>query len=467
MLNDGAFVLKEIFEANSLAVIGASPNPNKITYTLIESIKDHGFRGEVYPVNPKYKEILGFRCYPSLSSIENAVELVFYALPANSVLNAIMECANKKVKALVIIASGFSEASEAGADLEARIAAEAKKTGLRILGPNTTGFVCASRSLVASINHFDTWLGGNLAIAGQTGIFCGAYMDEVMSRSHQRLGYEFSISLGNKMDFEEADFVNYAGRFPNIRVIQLYLESIKEPDRFFESTRQLRTEWGKPVVLLRGGTTDMGRHSARAHTGSAGQDSRLTDDFLMSQGIVLCGDIEEFFDVAKGFSYQPVPRGNRVGVVTMSGANGTLASDAASEFGLSFPSYSDATLKKLRSFLPVDQTLGNPADIGFAMTTGKNVRLSSMQAVLDDPSVDSLLMIDLAVQNSDYPEVRSTYEELKPNGKPIFVVFQGGKTKSKWLDQLEGLRIPVYPTPRRALRVIKSMCEFGRDLKNL
>lgn len=457
--------MKEIFEANSVAVVGASPNPEKIGYTLINSMKLHGFKGGIFPVNPKYEDILGYKCYPSISTIPEGVELVFFALPASSVLEAVAECRQKGAKALVVISAGFGEASDAGAELEARLVAESRKSGLRILGPNTTGFVSASHSLVASINHFDTWLPGNLAIGGQTGIFAGAYMDEVMNRTSQKLGYELSVSLGNKADLDESDFVEYAGELRNVCAVQLYLESIKNPERFFEATRRLK-KLKKPVIFLRGGKTDLGRLSTRAHTGSMGQDRRFNDEYLESCGIVPAEDIEEFFDIAKGFSYQPIPRGKRVGIATMSGANGTLAADAADDFKLEFPVYSGATLHALRKFLPPDQILSNPADIGFVMTTGKEVRKASMQSVLDDPSVDSLLMIDLAVANSDYPELRSTYEELDPRGKTVILVLQGGKVKDRWLGELEGLKIPIYSTARRALRVIQAMYRFGQNSEN-
>lgn len=455
MLHD----LKEIFEANSLAVVGASPSPEKIGHGLLKSVIEHDFKGSVYPVNPKYHEILALKCYPSILSIPGTVDIVFFVLPASSVISVLEECKEKGAKAIVVISAGFSEASEEGAKLELSLVERAKDFGIRILGPNTTGFVSASRSLVASINHFDLWRAGNIAIGGQTGIFAGAYMDEVMSLAHQHLGYELSVSLGNMADIEESDFLDYAGLRSEVKVVQLYLESIKNPDRFFASVARLRQS-GKQVIFLRGGRTDLGQKSTRAHTGSLGLDPRFSDEYLESRGVIPARDIEEFFDIAKGFSYQPIPKGKRVGIVTMSGANGTLAADAADDFKLEFPNLSEETLRTLKKLVPFDQHLGNPADIGFVMTTGKQVRKTSMQAMLDDNGIDSLLMIDLAVSNSDYKDVRETYAELDPKGKPIFLVLQGGRTKEKWLAELEDLKLPVYPTPRRALRVIQAMCNF-------
>ena len=204
----------------------------------------------------------------------------------------------------------------------------------------------------------------------------------------------------------------------------------------------------------------MGRQSTRAHTGSIGQDPRFDEEYLVSNGVIPTADIEEFFDIAKGFSYQTLPAGRKVGVVTMSGANGTLAADAAADFGLVFPEFEKSTINFLKKLVPPDQILRNPVDIGFGMTMGKDIRKNSMQAVLDDPAVDSLLAIDLAVSNSDYPTVRETYAQLDTKGKPVFLVLQGGAVKEKWLGELEGLNVPVYPTPRRALRVIQAMYQF-------
>jgi len=454
--------MKEVFEANSIAVVGASPNKDRPGYTLINSMLIHGFGGAVYPINPKYPEILGQKCYPSLGQIPGDVDLVFFAVAGNAIPDLLDECARKKVKAIVIISAGFSESSEQGAQLETRIVSRCRELGIRLLGPNTTGFVSMPKKLVASINHFDNWFDGNLAIGGQTGIFAGAYMDEVMSRKNQRLGYDLSVSLGNKADYDEVDFVKYSDSRPQIKAIQLYLESIKRPTEFFEASREAARK-NKPIIFLRGGRTLLGKLSTRAHTGSMGQDARFDEEYLKSNGVIPVRDIEEFFDIAKGFSYQPPPKGPRVGVVTMSGANGTLAADAADDLGLGFPEFAQSTLESLRKLVPPDQVLRNPADIGFGMTMGDAIRRNSMQAVLDDPNVDSLLMIDLAVANSDYPNVAKTYSDLRTNGKPLFVVLQGGSVKDKWLGELEGTRIPIYPTPFRALRVIQAMGQFYKN----
>ena len=451
--------MKEIFEAKSVAVVGASTSKERPGYTLINSMLLHGYKGKVYPVNPRYTEVLGLRSYAALSEIPTDVDLVFFAISAGMVLPLLDDCAKKNVKGIVIVSAEFSEASASGQKLEAQIVSKCRGLGIRILGPNTTGFISVPNSHVASINHFDNWLGGNLAIAGQTGIFAGAYMDEIMSRSNQKLGYDFSLSLGNKSDLDESDFVRYVTAFPHIKALQLYLESISRPEELFRASGQLMNK-RTPVILLRGGLTQLGRLSTRAHTGSAGHDLRFDDRYLQDIGIVPVTDVDEFFDIAKGFAYQPVPAGRRVGVVTMSGANGTLASDAADSFGIDFPQFSQSTLERMRKLVPPDMELRNPADNGFALTSGKEVREVAMQSVLDDSNVDTLLMIDLPVSNSDYTEVRSTYEELSSKGKPVFAVFQGGLVKQKWLAELEGLKIPVYPTARRALRVIQAMCIF-------
>lgn len=451
--------MREIFEAKSVAVVGASTSKERPGYTLINSMLVHGFKGKVYPVNPRYPEVLGLKSYAALFEIPTDVDLVFFAISASMILPLLDDCAKKNVKGIVIVSAGFSEASASGQKLEVQIVTKCRGLGIRILGPNTTGFVSVPNSHVASINHFDNWLGGNLAIAGQTGIFAGAYMDELMSRSNQKLGYDFSVSLGNKSDLDETDFVSYVTKFPHIKALQLYLESISRPEELFRAVGQLRNK-GTPVILLRGGLTQLGRLSTRAHTGSAGQDLRFDDRYLQDFGIVPVTDIDEFFDIAKGFAYQLVPAGRSVGVVTMSGANGTLASDAADSFGIDFPQFSQNTLERMKKLVPPDMDIRNPADIGFALTSGEKVRKDAMQSVLDDSNVDSLVMIDLPVSNSDYSEVRSTYQELNSKGKPVFAVFQGGRVKQKWLEELEGLKIPVYPTARRALRVIQAMCIF-------
>jgi acetyltransferase len=450
--------VKELLEPASIAIVGASPNPNKPGFFILSSILQHGYLGRLYAVNPNYVEVLGTTCYPTLTAIPSSIDLVIYVVPAKAILNSLYECVKKNVKAVLIVSAGFRESGPEGQELENKIVKYCKENNITVLGPNSTGFINSSKKLFATINYFDKWNNGNIAIAGQTGIFTGAYLDEIMNLEYQRLGYALSVSLGNRADFDECDFLEYVWKKENIKVVQLYLESIKNPRQFFECARKVKKE--KPIILFKAGRTELGFKAAYSHTGSLAQPDHIVDGAAAQHGLIRVSDIEEFFDVAKGFSYQNCPKGPRVGVITMSGANMTMVADEISfSKSLILAEYSPHTKDTIGKFLPAWQKVTNPADMGLALTSGRQVREECLKALFDDKNVDAILFIDLPVRNADFAEVSEMYKSVLSysNDKPLFLVLQGGETKKNWLRSIEGLNIPVYPTTRRALKVIEAM----------
>jgi len=456
---------KELFEPESIAIVGASPNPKKVGFFLLKSILQHEYSGKIYPVNPNYKQILGLKCYPSLIDVPDNIELVIYVIPNNLIIKNLQECEMKNVKAILVISGGFRESGSQGTKLENELAKFCRERNITLLGPNSTGFINATKKLFATINYFDTWFDGNIAIAGQTGIFAGAYLDEIMSFHTQRIGIAKSVSLGNRADFDECNFLEYVWKDENIKVIMLYLESIKRPRNFFDLARKVKKD--KPIILFKAGKTELGIKAAISHTGSLAQPYQLIEGAASQCGIIMVNDIEEFFDIAKGFSYQSSPKGPRIGVITMSGANMTMVADEIATTRLVLTKFSNQTLEVFRRYLPSWQNVSNPADIGLALTEGYEVREKCLKAALADDNIDVVLFIDLAVKNSDFDGVRELYKSVLETAidKPFFLVLQGGETKKKWLREIEGLNIPVYPTVRRAIRVIDAMY-FYQQIKD-
>ncbi|MEM4384364.1 MAG: CoA-binding protein [Candidatus Caldarchaeum sp.] len=453
---------KTLFEPGSIAVVGASANPKKAGFFILNSILMHKYEGNVYPVNPNYSEINGLKCFPSLGHISGSVDLVIFVIPNTVIPSHLHECVNKKVRSILIISSGFRESGPDGARLEDEIGAFCRENNILLLGPNSTGFVNSSRNLFATINYFKNWLDGPIAIAGQTGIFTGAFMDEIMSFECQRLGFNKTLSLGNRAGFDERDFLEYVWKDEDVKVVMLYLESFKNPREFFNLARLVKKE--KPIILLKGGRTQQGLTAARSHTGALAEDDLLVDSLIKQHGLIRAYDIEEFFDLAKGFSYQPCPRGPRVGVITMSGANMTMIADEISYSSLVLAPYEEQTINVFKKFLPPWQNILNPADIGLALTEGREVRERCLLAAMNDNNVDAVIFIDLAVENSDFDGIREMYKNVLESSprKPLFLVLQGGETKKKWLREIEGLNIPVYPTTGRAVKVLEAMYYYQR-----
>lgn len=434
-----------LLEPRSIAVIGASADPSKAGYLLLQNIVSSGYPGPVYPVNPRAASILGLPCYPDIMALPEAPEVVFFLVPREHVKAAVEQCAARGVKAGVIVTAGFSEAGEAGLRAEREIAAILRASGMCATGPNTIGMVNMKLPLVASFVPFKEWRDGPVAIAAQTGNFTGCIADEIMTRDTQRFGIGKSVAFGNKIDLDEVDFLEYCWRDEPTRVIALHLESLKRPRRFIELARRVSRD--KPIIVLKTGRTAGGMQAAASHTGSLAVEDRLVDAFFRQAGIIRVRTLDEFLCCLKCFAFQPLPRGNRVGVLTHSGANGVMAADEMDEAGLRLAPLSEATQARINKLMPPWNRVGNPADIWLALG-GKNNRdgtAECLNAVFDDPNVDLLYFLSLPLVNSDFAGVRQVFEEAmrRHPEKPIFMGAYGGDVKRRWRRELEGLDIPI------------------------
>jgi acetyltransferase len=367
------------------------------------------------------------------------------------------------VKAAVIISAGFAEAGEDGARAQRELEALVHRTGVRCVGPNTVGLVNTAARLYASFVLFERWEPGPIALAGQSGIFAGALADELMERTVQRLGIGTSLALGNKIDLDETDFLEWAWRDPGTSVIALHLEDLREPRRFLALANRVRAD--KPIIVLKPGRTEMGARASASHTAALALDDTLVDHAFRQYGVLRAGDLEEFVELMKALSYQPPPRGSRVGLVTFSGASGVMAADELAEHGFTLPALGAATAARLRAWLPAWQAPANPLDLWAALGAGnRRVHEEGIHAVLDDDGVDALLVILLALANADFDGIRAIFARAREQhpAKPVYVVILGGKLKQRWLAELEGLRVPVFPTTRIAVKALAAAWRYAR-----
>lgn len=455
--------MRELLEPDSIAVVGASATPGKSGYILLKNLLDHGFPGRLYPVNPSADTVLGLRAYPSVSALPEPPDLVFIVVPREHVLDVVRECEARKVRAVVIVSAGFAEVGGDGAILEARLRQILARSGIRAIGPNTIGLVNTSRKLVASFIPFPRWKDGPVALAAQSGIFVGALAEELMTRDVQSVGIRLGVAFGNKIDLDEVDFLDYASRDPGVRVIGLHLESLKRPREFFELARRVSRE--TPLIVLKGGRTAAGAHAAASHTGALAIEDRVLDGAFRQANVVRAGSVEEFLLLLRSFAWAPVPGGPRIGVFTMSGASGVIASDEIEEAGLILAPLSEATTGRIGALLPPWQPVGSPADVWLALGEGPRRALEApLAAILDDSGVDVLLGILLPLPNTDFAEVAEVFGEARRRhpGKPIFLVMIGGSVKARWLRELEGVSIPVESDTRLAIRAIRAMVDYGR-----
>ncbi len=452
--------LKPLLEPGSVAIVGASSSPEKSGYTLLKNIVEGGFTGAIYPINPKAKEILGHRAYPAIGDVPGPVDLAFIVLPREVVADTMRACQARGVGAAVIITAGFREAGGDGPRLQDELAAVVRAGNTRVVGPNTIGMVTMASRLIGTFVPFQQWKDGPVSIMCQTGLFAGAFMNELMRAEVQRLGVGKVLPAGNKIDVDEVDFLAYARQDPATRAVGLHLEGIRDLPRFLAEVKATSAE--KPVVILKTARTEAGARAAGSHTGSA---MAQLDEGLAACGVPRVADLEEFMLALKAFAWQPLPRGPRVGVVTWTGAQGVLAMDEIVEAGLEPAKFTAETARRLASLLPAWQAADvNPVDVwAAAERASREVTEGTLGAVLAAPGTDAVLALVLAIQGVDFPEVRQVFEGLKARhpAKPLYLVIYGSGVKTRWLRDLEGLDIPVFPNSRLSVAALAATARYA------
>jgi acyl-CoA synthetase (NDP forming) len=460
--------IRAVLEPRSVAVIGASANPRKTGHVLFKNIVVNRFPGKVYPINPNEDEILGIKAYPTILDVPEDIDLVFFLLPGQFVSTLFEDCKKKGVKAAVIIAAGFAETGEEGRKAQEELEALVKQTGVRCLGPNSIGFINMDQPLMGSFILFENWQDGPISLAGQSGIFAGAVADQLMTRTVQRIGIGKSLIFGNKIDLDESDFLEWAWQDPKTKLIALHLEGIREPRRFLSLANQVKRE--KPILVLKPGRTAPGAKASASHTGSLALDDTLVDHAFRQYGITRAYDLEEFLEYMKAFSYQPLPKGDGVGVVTFSGANGVMACDELTEHGFRLAEFEEPTNERLRRFLPMWQPVANPLDLWAALGAGNRlVHEEGLLSVLDDKNVNAVLLIVLALANADFDGIREIFvkaKELHPE-KPLYMVALGGEVKQRWLREIDGMNVPVFETSHIAVKALAATRRYVVDRERL
>lgn len=454
--------IDSLLEPRSIAVLGASPNPDKTGHILLKNIIANGYPGKIYPINPKADEILGHKSYPSILDVPGDIDLVFFLVPGESVPKLFEACKQKNVKAAVVIAGGFSEVGEEGEKAQRLLESLIAETGVRVVGPNTIGFVNTDAKLIASFAFFENWEDGPIALAAQSGIFAGAVADELMFRKVQRIGIGTSLPFGNKVDLDESDFVEWAARKDKVKVIALHVEGMRNPRRFFSLANRVKKE--KPIIVLKSGRTTQGAQAAASHTGSLAVDDVLVDNAFRQYGLIRAYDMQEFLEYMKAFSYLPLPKGNRVGIATFSGASAVMASDELTSRGFEIAKLTAKTAERAKKFLPPWQPARNPLDLWAALGAGNRLaHEEGLLSVLDDENVDAVMLILVALKNADFDGMREVYikaRERHPD-KPLLTVMEGGETKEKWLHEINGLQAPVFETTEVAAKALDAMRRYA------
>ncbi|MBP9758800.1 acetate--CoA ligase family protein [Candidatus Dojkabacteria bacterium] len=447
-------MINGVLNPKSIAVIGVSTNPVKLGSVIYNNIIVSGYRGSVFPVNPKHDEIFGRKCYTSISKIPDEVDQAIFVIPALNILEELeLAGKTKKIKSAVIISAGFKEIGEEGVLRENKLFEIAQKYNIRLLGPNCLGYINPKYSLNASFAASNP-SEGDIYFLSQSGAICSALLDMAVNNN---LGFDKFVSYGNKTDINEIDLIKDALNSETVKVVGVYVEEITDGG---ELVNLIKTNRKKPVVILNPGKTEQAQTAISSHTGSLTGSAKIREQALKQSGAILVNRMNEMYNLLMGFSWSKPILGNRVAVVTNAGGPGILATDHLIEKGLILAKFSNKTSIELKSKLPPNASVNNPVDlIGDALAERYE---GAIQAISKDPNVDSILVILTPQFVTQIEETaKLIINESKSSEKPIFVAFIGGKYANAGLERLYDNRIPAFVFVEDAIDVISKIVEFN------
>lgn len=456
--------LVPFFEPRSVAIIGASATPGKAGYEAVRNVLANGYAGTIHLVNPKGGEILGLPVTPAISALPGGVDLAVVILPAEATPKALRECAAKGIRHAALMAGGFAEVDESGAQIQQELTEIIRETGIRVLGPNISGHTSTPHAYTSAFFPLGKIRRGRVSVIAQTGNFATHTMKYILSGEH--FGVCRVIGLGNKVDIDETEALEYLADDPETTAIVIYLESFKRPRRFLEVAREVTRR--KPVVMLKSGSTQAGQQAAVAHTAAMAAEDRLVDGMLRQAGIVRVAEYTHLVLAAKAFSMLPLPRGNRVSFLAPSGAMLVAYTDLCVRLGLEVPAVTPATVRRLQAISPPYIRMRNPVDI-WAAATVSGVEFAyreGMEAVLKDPNIDAVVPVlmlarDIGVPPFDFIlELAKRYPE-----KPVLVTFSSEKDcMEECKAYLEPRGVPTFPEIEQPFEVLSILARCARAM---
>jgi acyl-CoA synthetase (NDP forming) len=458
--------LKPFFEPSRVVVVGASQTPHKPGNDVIQNILANDYQGELYLVNPKGGEILGHKVHRSIQELPDGIDQAIIILPAAATPQTIRDCAAKGIKAIVLAASGFAEVDEQGEALQAETIRAIRETGVRVMGPNTSGHTSTPHKFTSSFFPLGKITRGNVSYLAQTGNFATHTMRYIITG--ENFGVARVVGMGNKLDLEESEVLEYYGNDPETKAIFMYLESFKHPRRFLEVASRVTRH--KPVILLKGGATQEGARAAVAHTAALGSDDRIIDGALQQAGVVRVVQYSHLILAAKALAAMPLPQNNRVSFMAPSGAMLVCMTDYCQRHvGLRVPDIEESTRRRLQEISPAYIRMRNPVDIWPAATvSGVDFAYGEAAiAVMKDPNIDAVVMILMLTDETGVPPLDFIVDVARrfPE-KPLYVTFSAQK---KHMDAakafLEPRGVPTFPLIEEPFEVLSILARCRRAME--
>lgn len=457
---DERSALDVILKPRSIAVVGASRQPNTIGHQIVSNLLARGFTGTVYPVNPKADAIHSIHAYPSVSDIPGPVDVAVIVVPKEHVLAVAEDCARAGVRGLVVISSGFREIGPEGAERERQLMALVRRTGMRMVGPNCMGVINTDPAYAMNATFAPPMPPfGRAALVSQSGALGLSILDYA---SEYGIGISQFVSIGNKPDVSGNDLLEQWEHDPQVGVILMYVENFGNPQRFLQLASRITRR--KPIIVVKSGRTGVGARAASSHTGALAASDVAVDALLAQAGVLRAQSIEELFDVAMAFGRQPLPRSRRTAILTNSGGPGILAADALEAQGMDVVDLSPATVDRLKPLFPEEASIRNPIDM-IASARPANYR-AALDALLSDANVDSVVAIftpPLGVRQGDVAEAIAAVAAEHPE-KPVVVVLTGREGLAEGKAKLHEAGIPAYIFPESAARGLAALCRHAEWL---
>jgi acetyltransferase len=452
--------MEKMFYPESVAVVGASSNPNNIGRNIVQNLITWEYGGKVFPVNPRGEDVLGIKGYASLGDIPEGVDLAVAFVPAGAVPGVMDDCAKKGISYMAIPSGGFGEMGGSGAELTSVIKEKAEKYGIRFVGPNGLTITNAENGLCLSFVTLDKRPPGTISIISQSG---GVGISLIMFLDDAGSTFNKFVSVGNKVDMDEIDFLEYLGGDPGTKVICMFLESVVRGRRFFKVASAIE----KPVLVYKASTTEVGATTAASHTAALANDDTVLEGVFEQAGVIRVGAIRELMDAARAFSLPPM-RGNNIAIVSQAGGYTVLTADRAYGRGFSFPQFSNEMLDDFREHVRSDVIrLGNPLDLGDIHSTDAIVY--ALDQVMAQDYVDGVIAVLLRRADARYDGAysglsREVYgdisEIMKKYDKPVALALI---TQCRYFRDVQcRMDYPVFDSPEVAVEALAVLREYYR-----
>ncbi|WP_371804907.1 CoA-binding protein [Candidatus Lokiarchaeum ossiferum] len=467
--------LDVFFHSRSVAVFGASTNPNKSGYKLVQNLIDHNYKGKIYPINPKGGEILGRKLYTSLSEVEGSVELAILYIPSSKAIQVLKDCIQKGVKGAIIEAAGFGEVGEEGKKLKEQIIALTENfTKIRVLGPNCTGITFVEKDgegFFSSFIPMGKTKAGSLAIVSQSGFINGAYYPDFTSRN-PNLGVRYVITIGNKMDLDENDILEYLIHDKDLSTIGMYIESFRDVRRFIKLCNEAYKNYGKRIVLLRSGLSSIGSNATTSHTGALAEKSELIKAVIAQSHCIQADDFWDLFNITRTLSFmkdtniKPIYDASAC-VVTISGAAGAIMADWSEKYGVKIPLLDDETYSNLAKLYPPWMAPNKYALIDYwpAVENAKGdyqrILLDCIDIGLSSPRINAAFVAAYHNATAWKVDWNLLKEIMARHQKPIFIWLFGEYHELVEAEKIfQEIKIPIYHSEREIVQTFKKIVQL-------